>query len=98
MKRVIYHCEADVELVAAAKYYQCQREALGREFLHTVHLEPGKVQQNPKRFSFCDRPIRSCRIPGFPYRIIYEEFDEAIYIFAVMHLSRDPKYWKRRRD
>jgi len=98
VKRIVYHCEADVELVAAAKYYECQRERLGREFLHAIHLELAAIQRRPKRGLFFDRPTRSCRVKGFPYRIIYEEIADAIYIFAVMHLSREPEYWKRRRD
>ena len=30
MKPVVYHCEADVELVGAAKRYECQCDGLGK--------------------------------------------------------------------
>ena len=96
MKPAAYHCEADVELVAAAKKYRCQREDLGRKFLHAVHLVVAEVRRQPERFPFYDRPARARRVPGFPYRVVYEEAEDCIHIVAVMHLSRQPGYWKTR--
>lgn len=96
MKPVYYHCEADVELVAAAKYYQCQRTGLGRRFLQSVHKTLATIQESPKRYSYYDRPLRSCRVVGFPYRVVYDETPDAIHILAVMHLAREPDYWKHR--
>src|SRR5260221_8541380 len=94
VKLVVYHCEADVELVGAAKYYQCQREQLGRRFLHAVHVALSKVQEDPERYPFYEKPTRACRVLGFPYRLVYEELPDAIYIIAVAHVSREPGYWR----
>ncbi|MGH9648835.1 MAG: type II toxin-antitoxin system RelE/ParE family toxin [Bryobacteraceae bacterium] len=94
--KVVYHCEADVELVGAAKYYECQREGLGRKFLHAVHLVLSAIQSNPERFPFRDRPARACRVSGFPYRVVYEVFPDGIYVLAIEHMSRKPGYWKAR--
>jgi hypothetical protein len=96
MKPLAYHCEADVELVAAAKSYECQRDSLGREFLHAVHLVLAEIRRQPDRFPFFDRPARSRRVPNYPYRVVYEELEDCIHIVAVMHLSRRPGYWKKR--
>lgn len=96
MKPIVYHCEADVELVSAAKYYRCQSETLARAFLHAVHLALAKIQANPERFLFYDRPTRSCLLQKFPYRLVYEAFPDAIQILAVMHTSRNSTYWKHR--
>ena len=96
MKPVVYHCEADVELVGAAKRYECQRDGLGKRFLHAVHFALAKIQDDPDRFPFYDEPARSCRVAGFPYRLVYEELPDAIYIVAVAHASREPGYWKSR--
>jgi hypothetical protein len=98
MKPVAYHCEADVELVAAARNYQCQREDLGRKFLHAVHLVLAEIQKEPRRFRFFDRPARSRQVPGFPYRLVFEELDDCIHIVAVMLMRREPRYWKKRLD
>jgi mRNA-degrading endonuclease RelE of RelBE toxin-antitoxin system len=96
MKPAAYHCEADVELVSTAKFYECQRESLGREFLRAVHLALSKVQENPEQFPFYDRPARACRVRGFPYRLVYEVVPDGIHILAVMNMSRSPGYWKNR--
>jgi toxin ParE1/3/4 len=98
VKAVVYHCEADVELVGVAKYYKCQREELGRRFLRGVHMVLAKIEQDPRRFPFFEQPVRSCRVEGFTYRVVYEELPDAIYILAVAHLSREPGYWKNRRS
>lgn len=96
MKPVVYHCEADVELVGAAKNYKCQREGLGHKFLHAVHVGLAKIQDNPARFPFHEKPTRACRVIGFPYRLVYEVLPDAIYIIAVAHTSREPGYWRNR--
>ncbi len=96
MKPVAYHCEADVEVVSAAKYYRCQREELGREFLHALHLALEEIRRTPGRFPYYDRPMRSRRITGFPYRVVYEELENCIQILSVMHLSREPDYLRNR--
>ena len=96
MKPVVYHCEADVELVGAAKRYKCQREGLGNKFLHAVHVALAKIQDNTGRSPFYDEPARSCRVIGFPYRVVYEDLPDTIYIVAVAHASREPGYWKSR--
>jgi len=96
MKPVVYHCEADVELISVAKYYKCQSEQLGREFLHAVHVGLAKIQDDPDRYPFHRKPVRACRIVGFSYRLVYENLPDAIYILAVAHTSREPGYWKTR--
>lgn len=96
MKPVILHCEADVELTAAAKRYKCERPELARDFLHAFRAMKELVARQPDRFSFVEQPVRRARIPGFPYRIIYEELEDCVHVLAVMHSSREPGYWKSR--
>jgi toxin ParE1/3/4 len=96
MKPVVYHCEADVELVTATKRYECQCDGLGRRFLHAVRLALAKIQEDPERFPFYDKPARACLVIGFPYRVVYEFLPDAIYVVAITHTSREPGYWKNR--
>ena len=96
MRPVVYHCEADVELVEAAKYYQCQRQGLGRKFLHAVHVAMARIQENPNQFPIFDEPVRSCRVLGFPHRLFFEVLPNGVFILPVAHASREPGYWKGR--
>jgi toxin ParE1/3/4 len=96
MKTVVLHCEADVELTAAAKRYACERPELARDFLHAFRATKDAVARQPDRFSFVEKPVRRARIPGFPYRIVYDELQDCIQVLAVMHSSREPGYWKTR--
>jgi hypothetical protein len=40
--------------------------------------------------------IRKCKLPHFPYALIYRIQTDSIQIIAVMHLRQAPGYWKRR--
>jgi toxin ParE1/3/4 len=96
MKPVVLHCEANVELVAAAGRYKCERLELARDFLRAFRAAKDAIEKQPERFSFLEKPVRKVRVSGFPYRIIYEELDDCVHVLAVMHDGRDPNYWKSR--
>ena len=96
MKPLILHCEANVELTATAKYYQCRSNELAHDFLAAVRSAQLAVQQAPERFPFLSNPVRARRIAGFPYRLVYEELPDCIHVLTLMHDSREPNYWKNR--
>lgn len=96
MKPVSLHCEADVELTAAAKRYACERPELARDFLRAFRVAKEAIEKQPDRFSFIEKPVRRVRIAAFPYGLVYEELEDVVHVFAVMHDSREPGYWKNR--
>lgn len=96
MKRVIYLGPAEVELAEAAEYYDFQRQGLGRAFLDAVIAAEKRVRRNPRFWAFRLKPVRSCRIERFPYRLYYAEEPDRIVVVAVAHTSRHPDYWKGR--
>jgi hypothetical protein len=40
--------------------------------------------------------VRRVLVRRFPYGVLYSEDAEGILVVAVMHLHRDPEYWKDR--
>jgi hypothetical protein len=46
-------------------------------------------------FAQIEPGIRKCRLTTFPYALIFRG-DQDIDIIAVMHLRRQPGYWKDR--
>src|SRR5439155_1771616 len=40
--------------------------------------------------------IRRARLKKFPIMILYQVFEDEIYVFAVAHTSQRPGYWRSR--
>jgi toxin ParE1/3/4 len=96
MKPVVLHCEADVELTNIAKSYKCRRPELAHDFVQAFRSIKDVIGAHPDRFAFLEHPIRRTRVPGFPYRVLYEELEDCVHVIAIMHPSREPGYWRRR--
>lgn len=94
--RVVVEHEAEQEMLEAAGYYDAQVAGLGADFLDEVEAASDIVGDDPLRFGYYDRPIRSIKLERFPYRLLFAVDAECVMIVAVMHLHRRPGYWKRR--
>ena len=97
MRRVQFHPAAQLEFIAAARFYERHTEGLGRQFISVVqHTYERLVEQPAIRRRFGHR-LRRVLVPKFPYGLLYRIDADRIYILAVMHLHRRPKYWRSRR-
>ena len=93
-----FHPEARGELVESAADYDSQQRGLGERFLSSVTDAIRCIQTHPKMYPLIDRQWRQCRVPRFPFGLIYRVTKRRIEIVAVMHLHRMPGYWKDRAD
>ena len=91
-----FHPEARIEFLESLIYYESQREGLGRRFLEAVTEAVHRIQAHPNMYRLVDQQWRQCRVPRFPFGIIYRVGNSRIEIIAVMHLHRRPEYWKNR--
>ncbi len=96
MKPYAFHPEADAELSAAVEYYESCQRGLGFDFALEVHATVQRTAEHPCAWPMLEDPIRRCLTNRFPYGVLYTELDNRIYILAVMHLRREPNYWKHR--
>jgi plasmid stabilization system protein ParE len=96
MKPVKYHRLAESELVESAKFYEARREFLGDNFLDLLEETLEKIRSNPDMGKPGKFRTRSWKVRRFPFRIVYLEQPERIWIVAVAHLSRKPNYWLER--
>jgi len=94
--RLIYHPEAEAELVDAAEYYEEQLPGLGAEFLEAVDAAVDVVVSDPLRPAVCGQGIRRHLLKRFPYALYYRVGTEEVRVLAVKHHSRHPDYWKHR--
>ena len=96
MRTVRFHPDAEAEMVEAAAYYEAQQENLGKRFLTSVQDALNRIQINPLLYPIVELDVRRCRTKTFPYGILLRALPDQIVVIAVMHLHRDPDYWKDR--
>jgi toxin ParE1/3/4 len=96
MKAVRFHPEAEFEMIEAAAYYESQQSDLGRRFLVSVQDAINLIMLNPRLYPAVELDVRRCLTKTFPFGVLFRERSDEIVIMAVMHLHRDPEYWKNR--
>ena len=95
-----FHPEALFEYAEATNYYL--REASARvaaRFVTTVESAIATLVDAPTRWRIVEEPeIRRYVFSRFSFVIYYrwEPQHERVTIYAVMHCSREPGYWRRR--
>ena len=96
MKAVGFHPDAESEMIQAAAYYEAQQPELGQRFLAPVQDAVNRICVNPRLFPLVESDVRRCLTKTFPFGVLFREQSETIVVMAVMHLHRDPDYWKQR--
>ena len=95
---LVFHPLAEREFIAAARFYETRARALGADFIRQVERTLGEIVTHPNAGSlFAGSTIRRRLIQRFPFGLVYEIESANISVIAVMHLRRQPGYWKRRR-
>jgi toxin ParE1/3/4 len=91
-----FHPEARLEYREAAAFYESRRAGLGAAFSLEVETTIRKILEAPERWRSLEQDVRTCRTRTFPYAILYTLEAESVLIIAVMHLRREPGYWRKR--
>jgi len=93
---ISFHSEADEEFLAAVVYYDDCEPGLGLDFAREVLATVQNALDYPEMWPEIEPEIRRCLVHRFPYGVLYSLESRGIFILAVMHLHRDPDYWKDR--
>ena len=93
-----FHPDALAEYRDAALRYKQVKPELGRDFRNSVEKAIAAILETPTRFGPSERGIRRYLLKRFPYKIyfVHDPARDQIVIYAVMHVSRHPEYWKSR--
>jgi plasmid stabilization system protein ParE len=95
VKRVI-HAEANLEFLAALDQYAAISPELGARFYREMEQLMREVCERPQLYRKFDPPARRHFTDRFPYGVIYLVEPDHVWIVAVMHLHREPGYWRER--
>lgn len=93
---LIYHPEAETDLIEAAHFYEQRVPLLGAQFLDAADLAIASILEAPHRWSIIEEGVRQYLMPRFPYSIYYRVLPDHIRILAFKHHSRHPGYWRNR--
>lgn len=95
---LLYHPDAEVELIEAAQVYEEKVPGLGARFLDEFDTAILQIQEAPHRWRVVEDDLRRFIMNRFPYSIYYRIEGEDLRILVVKHHSRHPDYWKYRLD
>jgi plasmid stabilization system protein ParE len=94
--RLIYHPDAEAELIEAGQFYEQRVSTLGIQFLDAADQTIRVILETPERWSVIEADVRHYLMPRFPYTIYYRVLHDHVRILAFKHHSRHPDYWRYR--
>ncbi len=87
---------AETEFVETVKYYNSESTGLGFEFALEIEKTIERIIQYPEAWPKISERARKCRCNKFPYGVVYFYDNNPLVIVAIMHLAKEPNYWKDR--
>ncbi len=101
MLRTHWLPEAKLELLGIVRWYEDQSSGLGGEFLDELEPVLENVRRSPRdypKWEFSPRrhDVRRASLNRFPHRVMFVVQGDEVWIAAIQHPSRSPKYWTRR--
>jgi toxin ParE1/3/4 len=87
---------AQFEIIEAQGWYEKAATSLGALFRAEIDRQAQRILANPLQFPLMLADIRRARLRRFPYGLFFRPLDDAIYVIACFHSSRDPGIWQSR--
>jgi plasmid stabilization system protein ParE len=95
--RLVAEPRAELDVAAAYQWYESEQAGLGREFLEELRNAYDRIVEEPLRYQAVRSGIRRALIRRFPYAVYFAVDSDAVVVLAVLHVSRNPAEWQRRR-
>ena len=87
--------EAENDLNEAHTWYT--ERGRGQDFLDAIEEILHRMQMSPRMYPVVHRNVRRALVKRFRFAIFYVLQPERIVVLAIIHQSRDPARWQRRR-
>jgi plasmid stabilization system protein ParE len=95
-RRVVVQPQSDLDIQAAALWYEDQRSGLGARFLIELDLVFQRIEENPLQFPQLEGNARRALLRRFPYGVYFLAESQDVKVLPVLHLHRQPDMWKSR--
>lgn len=89
--------EAKTELLEAISYYEDFQVGLGRRLRDEINRCILLISEQPELYRLRIEGYRRINCQIFPYYIPYIVRDSTLWVLAIAHGHRKPKYWIRHR-
>lgn len=94
--RLVSAPRADLDVEAAFEY-EHERSDLGLEFLGELRATYDRIADGPLKYQLIRSGLRRALLRRFPYAVYFAVEGEVVVVLTVLHASRDPAEWQRRR-
>lgn len=89
--------EAQRELLDAIAHYEGARAGLGRRFKDEADRSIRWIADHPELYRLRAGAFRRVNLQTFPYYVPYVVRGDTLWVLAIAHASRRPRYWISRR-
>ena len=94
---VEFRKEAQLDILEAISWYEERRKGLGDELFIAIENEKHFTELNPYHYEDKYKGIRKAITKRFPFIIYYKiESESKVLVYAVLHMKRSPRLWKKR--
>ena len=95
--RLISEPGADLDVASAFEWYEGERTGLGFEYLEELLAAYTRIADGSLHYQHLRSGIRRALLKRFPYAVYFAIEQDVVVVVAVLHASRDPAEWQRRR-
>lgn len=92
--------EALEDIQQATNWYNEQCPGLGTNFQNQVKLQINDLKKHALIYAIRYKNVHCNIVKKFPFMIHYtiDEVSNLVKVFAIIHTSRNPKIWKKRKN
>jgi plasmid stabilization system protein ParE len=95
--RLVAQPRVDLDVAAVYRWYEDERTGLGLQFLEELRAAYDRIAADPLSYQRLESAIRRALLRRFPYAIYFAVEPDVVVVLAVLHVSRNPTEWQRRR-
>ncbi len=87
---------ANRDIIAAAEWYDSPLRGLGIRFVEDLDSTITRIEQSREQFPVVFRRTQRALLKRFPFRVLFNSYDDRTLIVAIIDLRRNPGQWRDR--